>query len=310
MVEASSLAGNAPAQSRLRIKKLQNGLSIPHCSDSSIKEEMGRKFLNSSMWSVHGCVYYSIIGLLVLLSCVTGFEAQFRARHRLDSPDHQQNPGFHSIIHRHQISNRKTLTPPDEPVDQRALTTTLGNEVQHSWKPFEVGSKQQSEVKSRIDHDSCKGRRIYVYDLPPDFNSNLVANCKAGIGSWLNFCPHASNEGLGALDLNGTSEGLANSTEDNPFGGGWYKTDPYMLEVIFHSRMRTYECRTKDSDEADAVFIPYYTGLDALGYLYNSTVIFFVISFWKGICSNWRKYLEDLSIFTVTQSGPHWTNLS
>ncbi|KAH7415010.1 hypothetical protein KP509_14G023300 [Ceratopteris richardii] len=41
-----------------------------------------------------------------------------------------------------------------------------------------------------------------------------------------------------------------------------------MLEVIFHRRLLRYTCLTQDPDVADAFFLPYYTGIDALRFLY------------------------------------------
>ncbi|CAM6076731.1 unnamed protein product [Sphagnum tenellum] len=128
----------------------------------------------------------------------------------------------------------------------------------------------------------CRGKRIYIYDLPPEFNSDLVARCRYGITSWLNFCPHTSNDGLGTTLDSGEKlpwkfapPGLTTTTTtavpDDAFTQGWYKTDPYMLELIFHSRLQSYPCRTSNSAIADVFFIPYYTGLDALRYLYNTT---------------------------------------
>ncbi|KAJ7519765.1 hypothetical protein O6H91_02G126900 [Diphasiastrum complanatum] len=108
--------------------------------------------------------------------------------------------------------------------------------------------------------DRCLGRKIYMYTLPSRYNTNLLRNCEFGVVQWLNFCPHAANGGLGQSHDNVPAE--------MSIGEGWYSTDAYMLEVIFHSRMRQYSCLTTDTSMADAFFVPYYTGLDALYYLY------------------------------------------
>jgi hypothetical protein len=131
------------------------------------------------------------------------------------------------------------------------------------------------------DHMICRGKHIYIHDLPPEFNSNLVARCRYGITSRLNFCPQTSNHGLGMnLDSkkqrprnrSGSATAAAAAAVDDAFRHGWYKTDPYMLEFIFHSRLQSYPCRTSNASMADAFFIPYYARLDALRYLYNTTV--------------------------------------
>lgn len=45
-----------------------------------------------------------------------------------------------------------------------------------------------------------------------------------------------------------------------------------MLELIFHRRMLEYPCLVSDASKADAVFLPYYSSIDALKYLYGSEV--------------------------------------
>lgn len=102
---------------------------------------------------------------------------------------------------------------------------------------------------------SCEGRKIYMYDLPAKFNSQLLGNCSRKLVSWLDFCQHIENEGFGTEIKNQT---------------GWYATDLYMLEIVFHSRMKKYQCLVSDPGLADAFYIPYYIGLDALRYLYGN----------------------------------------
>lgn len=102
----------------------------------------------------------------------------------------------------------------------------------------------------------CLNKRIYLYNLPPLFNSDLLRLCSHGLAPWLDFCSHLDSNGFGKPRPTG-------------LGDGWHTTDAYMLEVIFHARMQRYACLTDDPDSADAFFVPYYTGLDALQYLYN-----------------------------------------
>lgn len=42
-----------------------------------------------------------------------------------------------------------------------------------------------------------------------------------------------------------------------------------MLELIFHRRMLEYPCLTEDPNTADAIYLPYYAGFDALRYFYG-----------------------------------------
>lgn len=106
----------------------------------------------------------------------------------------------------------------------------------------------------------CDGKRIFMYDLPARFHESILQQCDNKIAKWLNFCPHMENEGFGR------PLGSDKNWQD------WFATDPYMLEVIFHARMQHYRCRTLDSGRADAFFIPYYSGLDALHFLYGKNM--------------------------------------
>ncbi|BBN13696.1 xyloglucan galactosyltransferase MUR3 [Marchantia polymorpha subsp. ruderalis] len=188
------------------------------------------------MLSIHAYVYFSLMGILILLSCWTSLEVQART--------------------------------------QRTRQLRL-----HS--AAESGSK-----------DECEGRRIFMYDLPGEFNVELVQKCRYGVTSWLNFCPHAENGGLGQLHGAWSSNAPSSYQVEQPLeattglapaggggagesgwlGSGWYKTDPYMLEIVFHSRMQKYSCLTSDAARADAFYFPYYVGVDALRYLYNSSI--------------------------------------
>ncbi|KAM1352564.1 hypothetical protein ACFX14_032209 [Malus domestica] len=106
---------------------------------------------------------------------------------------------------------------------------------------------------SQSDSD-CTGRWIHIRRLPPAFNLDLLSNC-SGYGLFDDFCPYLANHGLGQKTHN-----LSHS---------WYRTDPLMLELIFHRRMLEYPCLTSDPQSADAVYLPYYAGIDALRYLYG-----------------------------------------
>ncbi|EFJ20708.1 galactosyltransferase-like protein [Selaginella moellendorffii] len=121
-------------------------------------------------------------------------------------------------------------------------------------------TSQELSLGKNSSVDGCKGKRVFVYNLPSEFNSQLLERCNSGIVNWLNFCDHVSNDGFGQPV----------PQEFEPLlGKGWYKTDSYMLEVIFHRRMASYECLTDDPARANAFYVPYYAGLDALHYLYN-----------------------------------------
>ncbi|XP_057976513.1 probable xyloglucan galactosyltransferase GT19 [Malania oleifera] len=103
----------------------------------------------------------------------------------------------------------------------------------------------------------CDNRRIYIRRLPPRFNLDLLSNCSQ-YPIFDDFCPYLANHGLGQFTHNRSSS--------------WYRTDPLMLELLFHRRILEYPCLTPDPASADAVFLPYYAAIDALRYLYGPDV--------------------------------------
>ncbi|KAM1142642.1 hypothetical protein FF1_031676 [Malus domestica] len=120
--------------------------------------------------------------------------------------------------------------------------------------------------------DSCFGRYIYIHDdLPTRFNYDLLANCQSlstgskalsdqGANTGDNMCPHLVNSGLGP-QIGKPGKVLANKS--------WFITNPYLLEVIFHYKMKTYKCLTNNSNLASAIYVPSYTGLDASRHLWD-----------------------------------------
>ncbi|TYH49844.1 hypothetical protein ES332_D10G163400v1 [Gossypium tomentosum] len=109
--------------------------------------------------------------------------------------------------------------------------------------------KIHSLVGESSSQDSCLGRYIYIHDLPMRFNQDLLTNCQVLTRSIdkTSMCEYAS--------------GLWNSN--------WFWTNQFMLEVIFHDRMKKYKCLTNDSLVASAIFVPYYAGLDLRRYLWG-----------------------------------------
>ncbi|KAL8106807.1 hypothetical protein AgCh_023545 [Apium graveolens] len=96
---------------------------------------------------------------------------------------------------------------------------------------------------------TCDGRGVYVYDLPPKFNKDLVAQC-SDMSPWLDFCQFFRNGALG---------------EPIPkLGKAWYNTHQYSLEPIFHTRVMKHPCRVYNENEAKLFYVPFYGGLDIL----------------------------------------------
>ncbi|KAH8975967.1 hypothetical protein BDL97_01G188700 [Sphagnum fallax] len=99
-----------------------------------------------------------------------------------------------------------------------------------------------------------------MHELPSSFNTDLLAKCNRGLEDWIDFCDHWRKEGFGKW--------IVETSSSSSFPH-WYAINNYLLEVIFHRRMVTYPCRILIPSKADAFFIPYYRGLEALEYLYG-----------------------------------------
>lgn len=121
--------------------------------------------------------------------------------------------------------------------------------------------KAEQEAMALLDTSSCEGRRVHMYNIPATFNTALLEFCDGGLVSWISFCKHYQNYGFGEV---------VDKSVDI-FRDDWYRTDAYMLEVIFFERMRSYKCLTDTPANADIFFVPFFAGIDALPYLYNET---------------------------------------
>lgn len=73
------------------------------------------------------------------------------------------------------------------------------------------------------------------------------------------MCKHLENSGFGPLIGEFNGDGVSNDSRYSP---SWYATNQFMLEVIFHEKMKRYECLTRNSSLASAIYVPYYAGLD------------------------------------------------
>ncbi|XP_059447004.1 probable xyloglucan galactosyltransferase GT14 [Corylus avellana] len=119
-------------------------------------------------------------------------------------------------------------------------------------------------VGTQSNLDPCLGRYIYVHDLPSRFNYDFLENCQTVTrGTSFNMCPYMVNSGIGA-EIENTQGVLS---EKN-----WFSTNQFLLEVIFHNKMKKYQCLTNDSSQASAIFVPFYAGLDASQFLWSPNI--------------------------------------
>ncbi|PRQ38394.1 putative exostosin [Rosa chinensis] len=128
--------------------------------------------------------------------------------------------------------------------------------------PIGIVKNQSISVINQSTTDSCSGRYIYIHDdLPTKFNYDLINNCESLTGSNMpNMCPHIKNFGFGQ-EIN-NSEGVLTNKR-------WFSTNQFSLELIFHSKMKHYECLTNNSAQASAIYIPIYPGLEESQHLWD-----------------------------------------
>ncbi|XP_059660186.1 xyloglucan galactosyltransferase MUR3-like [Cornus florida] len=110
--------------------------------------------------------------------------------------------------------------------------------------------------------DPCGGRYIYVHDLPPRFNEDMLRECKS-LSRWVNMCRFTTNAGLGP-PLKNVKHVFSRT--------GWYATNQFAVDVIFSNRMKKYDCLTRDSSLAAAIFVPFYAGFDIARYLWGYNI--------------------------------------
>ncbi|XP_062158290.1 probable xyloglucan galactosyltransferase GT14 [Alnus glutinosa] len=137
--------------------------------------------------------------------------------------------------------------------DQNGVTFLVNNFVNH---PVTKQPKSSSL-------DLCSGRYIYMHHLPTQFNDDLLRNCRSLV-KWNDMCPYISNMGLGPS--------VDNNPENVLSKKGWFSTNQFTLEVIFHNRMKHYECLTNDSSLASAIYVPFYAGLDVGRHLWGFNI--------------------------------------
>ncbi|KAM7258773.1 hypothetical protein ACFE04_014514 [Oxalis oulophora] len=135
----------------------------------------------------------------------------------------------------------------------KRVQSDVSNEVDNS-KP-----ESETETETEPETDSCEGKYIFMHRIPRKFNVDLIRDCRT-LAPWHDMCYFTTNMGLGP-PLPNNERVFSHS--------GWYETNQFMLEMIFHNRMKQYKCLTADSSQASAIYVPYYAGLDVARYLWD-----------------------------------------
>ncbi|RCV42643.1 hypothetical protein SETIT_9G231900v2 [Setaria italica] len=146
---------------------------------------------------------------------------------------------------------------------------TTSSKEKHSPSPprgSKYGGRPFARALASADNknDLCGGQYIYVQELPARFNKDMVQHCDK-LSPWTDMCRYTTNGGFGPLLRGG--KGAFQGT-----GAGWYDTDEHALDIIFHERIKRYECLTDDPSLAAAVFVPFYAGLDVARHLWGNNV--------------------------------------
>ncbi|KAK3139581.1 hypothetical protein QOZ80_5AG0385540 [Eleusine coracana subsp. coracana] len=209
---------------------------------------------------------YVLYGLLILGSWLLSSLLHFQVFHLSLSTTSFAAPHHSAALVVLPIAHDATFLPPPAVVeahdDQRRSSSASPPakvEADDEDSRRSASSLLPSPSSSSSSPSSpCKGRYVYMVEIPERFN--MLKDCIEGsplfddIWSW---CANTVNGGMGPKITggNGTDIGIIPST-------GWYSTDQYALEVIFHHRMRRYECLTDDPAAATAVYVPYYPAIE------------------------------------------------
>ncbi|RLN42049.1 hypothetical protein C2845_PM01G40340 [Panicum miliaceum] len=179
-----------------------------------------------------------------------------------------------------QVSDRSPSAPADAGDDaswKPSASESARSDDKDKAPPKEKGSPSASHGNKYGGHpfaralaaadnrdDLCGGQYIYVLDLTARFNKDMVQICDR-LSLWTDMCRYTTNGGFGPLLRGG--KGAFQGT-----GTGWYDTDEHALDIIFHERIKRYECLTDDTSLAAAVFVPFYAGLDVARHLWGNNV--------------------------------------
>lgn len=138
--------------------------------------------------------------------------------------------------------------------------------------PQELGGspRDQQELGARpSDEDRrCKGKYVYIYKLPREFNEDLVDKCGRLTENWVPLCGNLNNNGFGP----NVPRTLWNDKDVSMVlrpPHAWFRTEQFSLELLFHERLKEYPCLTQDPKLATALYIPYYAALDAAFTLFS-----------------------------------------
>ncbi|KAL3525649.1 hypothetical protein ACH5RR_014021 [Cinchona calisaya] len=192
---------------------------------------------------------------------------QFSPIHVQEKDHHHHQQHHHEGVVIHQLDppppsddddgekQQKVVTRMDFDGDNNNVKKPLDEQVILHLPPPSDDDKEQ---------EKCKYGKVYVYDLPPMFNKELVKNC-SDLDPWKSKCPAVSNDGFGP---NATATLVGTVPEE--LTQSWWWTDMFSGEIIYHIRMLHYKCRTTEPESATALYVPFYAGLAVSKYLFTN----------------------------------------
>lgn len=159
------------------------------------------------------------------------------------------------------------------------------------------------QVFSPSSKSPCDAGLVYVYNLPPAFNHDLIERCEK-INPWPSRCAALSSPGLGLPAIDSDKKFTRLMPEN--LLQSWFSTDQFALEIIFHHRMLNHQCRTLNPSKASAFYIPFYVGLAIEPHLWspNST------SYDRDQdCLSLLKWLQNQSPYQKSHGWDHFITL-
>lgn len=127
--------------------------------------------------------------------------------------------------------------------------------------PYHTTTTTTTGTTSAAGDDECGSGKVFVYDLPSTFNTELIQNCDE-LNPWSSRCDALANNGFGQ-----PATGFSGIVPEN-LVPAWYWTDQFVSEIVFHNRILKHKCRTTEPNNATAFYIPFYAGLAVGRYLW------------------------------------------
>ncbi|KAK9103516.1 hypothetical protein Sjap_020770 [Stephania japonica] len=155
-----------------------------------------------------------------------------------------------------QHSPPPALSPPHHPLPPSATTTAA---------VASTSTSAAAPLAAPSSAVACESGRVYVYELPPMFNKELVENCH-DLNPWGSRCDALANDGFGRS----AGAAMAGMVPEN-LTARWFWTDQFATEVIFHRRVLRHQCRTLDPNSATAFYLPFYAGLAVGKFLWSNS---------------------------------------